>query len=47
MTQPIVLSDEEIYLIRKALIDAYHSNHYLVGEKDVIVDLLDDLPNFD
>lgn len=47
MTQTFVLTDDEVHLIRKALIDAYHSTTYLVDEKDTIVDLLNDLPDFD
>lgn len=41
MTQSIVLTDDELHVIGKALVDAYHSNDYLTNEKEIIVDLLD------
>lgn len=47
MTQTFVLTEDEVHLIRKALIDAYHSTAYLVDEKDAIVDLLNDFTDFD
>ncbi len=47
MTQPVLLTDEELALIRKALVDAYYSTAYLVDERDTLVDLLNELPDFD
>lgn len=47
MTQTFVLTEDEVHLIRKALIDAYHSTVYLVDEKDAIVALLNDFTDID
>jgi hypothetical protein len=47
MTTAIVLTDDELSVVAKALLDAYYSTAYLREEIEIIGDLLDQLPTFD
>ena len=46
MTTTLILTDDELHVIVKALHDAYFSTTYRADEIEVIGDLLDQLPVF-